>query len=71
MHHNTDGGWSLHACFDEVGDGNVDVTKLRRSEALRRGDALVEMGRDAAACPPDMKRPYVAAPADPSGDHRL
>jgi len=85
MHQNADGGWSLHASFDEVGgpefletfswfvdrefnsdwaaaikehgDGNVDVTKLRRTEAQRRGDALVEMGRAAAACPPDMKRP--------------
>jgi hypothetical protein len=85
MQPNTDGGWSLHASFDEVGgpefletfswfvdrefntdwtaatrqhgEGNVDVTKLRRTEAQRRGDALVEMGRAAAACPPERNRP--------------
>ena len=40
-----------------LGDGNVDVTKLRRTEAQRRADALLEMARAAAACPPDAKRP--------------
>jgi hypothetical protein len=40
-----------------LGDGNVDVSKLRRTEAQRRSDALVEMARAAAACPPDRTRP--------------
>ena len=85
MHQHTDGGWDLHANFDEVGgpeflevfswyvdrefnadwaaatqefgDGGVDVTKLRRTEAQRRSDALLEMARAAAACPPDRTRP--------------
>jgi hypothetical protein len=80
-----DGGWDLHARFDDVGgvefleifswytdrefrrdwneatrrlgDGNVDVTKLRRTEPQRRCDALLEMARAAAACPPDRQRP--------------
>ncbi len=40
-----------------LGDGNVDVTKLRRTESQRRADALLEMARAAAACPPDRQRP--------------
>ncbi len=40
-----------------VGDGNVDVTTLARTEAQRRADALLEMARAAAACPPDRERP--------------
>jgi hypothetical protein len=40
-----------------LGDGNVDVSKLRRTEAQRRSDALLEMARAAAACPPDRTRP--------------
>ena len=82
---NPDGGWDLHAAFDEVGgpefleifcwyvdrefqrdwnhavgvlgEGNVDASKLRRTEAQRRSDALLEMARAAAACPPDRQRP--------------
>ena len=42
---------------ERLGEGNVDVTELRRTEAQRRADALVEMARAAAACPPDTKRP--------------
>ena len=42
---------------DRLGDGNVDVTKLTRTEAQRRADAVLEMARAAAACPPDAKRP--------------
>ena len=42
---------------ERLGDGNVDVSKLRRTEAQRRADALLEMARAAAACPPDAKRP--------------
>jgi hypothetical protein len=41
----------------EHGDGNVDLTKLARTEAHRRADALLEMARAAAACPPDRARP--------------
>ena len=41
----------------EFGDGNVDVTELARTEAQRRADAVLEMARAAAACPPDAKRP--------------
>jgi hypothetical protein len=78
-----DGGWSLHATFDEVGGpefleifswyvdreferdwaeaaGRVDhVTPelLRRTDAQRRSDALLEMALAAAACPPDAARP--------------
>jgi hypothetical protein len=40
-----------------LGEGNVDVSKLRRTESQRRSDALVEMARAAAACPPDRTRP--------------
>ena len=40
-----------------LGEGNVDVTKLCRTEAQRRSDALLEMARAAAACSPDTKRP--------------
>lgn len=40
-----------------LGEGNVDVSKLRRTEAQRRSDALLEMARAAAACPPDRTRP--------------
>ncbi len=40
-----------------LGDGNVKVTDLRRTEAQRRADALLEMARAAAACPPDRTRP--------------
>jgi hypothetical protein len=85
MRQSPDGGWDLHARFDDVGgvefleifswytdrefqrdwneatrrlgDGNVDVTKLRRTEPQRRCDALLEMARAAAACPPDRQRP--------------
>ncbi|HUV17189.1 MAG TPA: hypothetical protein VMW33_01795, partial [Ilumatobacteraceae bacterium] len=39
-----------------LGEGNVDVSKLRRTEAQRRSDALLEMARAAAACPPDRAR---------------
>jgi hypothetical protein len=42
---------------NRLGDGNVDLTKLRRTEAQRRADALLEMARAAAACPPDRTRP--------------
>ena len=45
------------AATHEHGDGNVDVTELARTEAQRRADALLEMARAAAACPPDAKRP--------------
>ena len=107
MVQNLDGGWELHASFDEVGgpefleifcwyvdrefradwnhavevlgDGNVDAAKLRRSEAQRRADALVEMARAAAACPPGRQRPLPtvnflldAASAEAAADgHRL
>ena len=37
--------------------GNVDTSKLCRTEAQRRADALLEMARAAVACPPDAKRP--------------
>ncbi len=40
-----------------LGDGNVDAGKLARTEAQRRADALLEMARAAAACPPDRNRP--------------
>ncbi len=42
---------------ERLGEGNVDVSKLCRTEAQRRADALLEMARAAAACPPDAKRP--------------
>ena len=85
MRQNVDGGWDLHAAFDEVGgpefleifcwyvdrefrrdwdhavgilgEGKVDASTLRRTEAQRRADALLEMARAAAACPPDRARP--------------
>jgi hypothetical protein len=41
----------------EHGDGNIDATKLARTEAQRRADALLEMARAAAACPPGRSRP--------------
>ena len=44
-----------------LGEGNVDVTKLCRTEAQRRSDALLEMARAAAACSPDTKRPLPTA----------
>jgi hypothetical protein len=40
-----------------LGEGNVDTAKLRRTEAQRRADALLEMARAAGACPPDRARP--------------
>jgi hypothetical protein len=40
-----------------LGEGNVDATKLARTEPQRRADALLEMARAAAACPPDRNRP--------------
>ena len=42
---------------ERLGDGNVDVSQLQRTEAQRRADALLEMARAAAACPPDRSRP--------------
>jgi hypothetical protein len=85
LHPSSEGGWILHATFDEVGgpefleiyswyvdrefardwgeaverlgEGNVHLGVLRRTEAQRRADALLEMARAAAACPPDAKRP--------------
>jgi hypothetical protein len=85
LHPSPDGGWVLHATFDDVGgpefleifswyvdrefardwaeatarlgDGNVQLGSLRRSEPQRRSDALLEMARAAAACPPDTARP--------------
>jgi hypothetical protein len=45
------------AAITEFGDGNVDATKLARTEAQRRADALLEMARAAAACPPGRNRP--------------
>jgi hypothetical protein len=42
---------------DRLGDGNVTITDLRRTEAQRRADALLDMARAAAACPPDRTRP--------------
>jgi len=45
------------AAIKQHGDGNVDATTLRRTEAQRRADALLEMARAAAACPPDRTRP--------------
>ncbi len=38
-------------------NGNIDITELRRTEAQRRADALLEMARAAGACPPDRQRP--------------
>ncbi len=80
-----EGGWVLHATFDEVGgpefleifswyvdrefaldwaeatqrlgEGNAHLNSLQRTEPQRRSDALLEMARAAAACPPDAKRP--------------
>jgi hypothetical protein len=40
-----------------LGEGNVDVNNLRRTEPQRRADALLAMARAAAACPPDRSRP--------------
>ena len=40
-----------------LGDRNVDVSKLQRTEIQRRADALLGMARAAAACPPDRSRP--------------
>jgi hypothetical protein len=40
-----------------LGDGNVEVGRLQRTEPQRRADALLEMARAAAACPPDGSRP--------------
>lgn len=85
IHQNGDGGWDLHAKFDDVGgpefleifcwyidreferdwaealerlgEDNVHISNLRRTEPQRRSDALVEMARAAAACPPESKRP--------------
>jgi len=84
MHQQADGGWGLHASFDQIGGpefleifshyvdrefnrdwqaavaehgDNVDISKLARTEAQRRADALLEMARAAAACPPDRERP--------------
>ena len=45
------------AATREHGNGNVDLTKLARTEPQRRADALLEMARAAAACPPDRARP--------------
>jgi hypothetical protein len=42
---------------NRLGDGNVNITHLRRTEAQRRADALLEMARAAAACPPERTRP--------------
>jgi hypothetical protein len=42
---------------NRLGDGNVNITHLRRTEAQRRADALLEMARAAAACPPGRTRP--------------
>ena len=50
-----DNDWA--AAIREHGDGNVDVTKLCRTETRRRADAILEMARAAAACPPDRNRP--------------
>ena len=41
----------------EHGAGNADITTLARTEPQRRSDALLEMARAAAACPPDRARP--------------
>ena len=93
-HQDTDGGWALHASFDEVGgpefseifswfvdrefdndcaaairehgNGNVDVTELCRTETQRRADAISEMARAAAVCPPDRDHRGVTVGADPS-----
>jgi hypothetical protein len=40
-----------------LGEENVVLSALRRTEDQRRSDALLEMARAAAACPPDAKRP--------------
>lgn len=42
---------------DRLGDGNVSMGDLRRTEPQRRADALVAMARAAAAAPPDATRP--------------
>jgi len=85
MHQDSDGGWNLHAGFDDVGGpefleifshyvdrefnhdwnravtehgaANADIATLARTEPQRRSDALLEMARAAAACPPDRTRP--------------
>jgi len=43
--------------IERLGDGNVTMSDLRRSEPQRRADALVSMARAAAAAPPNTKRP--------------
>ncbi len=40
-----------------LGDGNVDISQLRRTEPQRRADALLAMARAAAANPPGRTRP--------------
>jgi hypothetical protein len=40
-----------------LGEEKVSVGALQRTEPQRRSDALLEMARAAAACPPDAKRP--------------
>lgn len=42
---------------DRLGDGNVAMADLRRTEPQRRADALLAMARAAAAAPADSKRP--------------
>ena len=41
----------------EHGADNADIATLARTEPQRRSDALLEMARAAAACPPDRTRP--------------
>jgi hypothetical protein len=47
--------WS--AATECLGEGKVTVAGLARSEGQRRGDALLEMARAAAGCPPGRVRP--------------
>ena len=57
--------WYVDREFDQdwkeavarLGDGNVDITKLRRTETQRRADALLAMARAAATNPPGRSRP--------------
>jgi len=42
---------------ERLGEGNVTVTDLRRTDRQRGADALVAMARAAAACPPQGMRP--------------
>jgi hypothetical protein len=42
---------------NRLGEGQVSMADLRRSEPQRRADALVAMARAGAAAPPDAKRP--------------